>query len=310
VANREGVGEPDDESDDEAAQSMLMRRRAMKMHLAAVLIVALFVTAALGAWGAECNEPAPAKSCPRGTEIKIWGGLESKPKTAEGYKPETVKIGIGVFEMFEISSGAAGYTLPEREVAIYNRLNEILSTEPGHGNSVCVGRVRSAPTIYVGNHRLISVYKQDAQAAGMTQQELAAKWRDRIALVLPQVATANLAPKSPLYGSYEVAVGGTLLFRLRDKDGYDSTEQRGLDVERRVVEMLSDGRKGRLTAQAVEQDGEWIIRYGELKLLNVSQADASLNCSTRPILARRWANDLNAALLKLKAPTGDASATQ
>lgn len=277
----------------------------MKMHLAAVLIVALLVTAALGAWGAECNQPAPAKSCPTGREVKIWGGLDSKPKTSDQYQPEAVKIGIGSFNMFEIERGAAGYSLAEREVAIYNRLTEILSKGPARPESVCIGRVRSAPTIYVGPYRLVSVYKHDAVAAGMTQEELAEKWRGGIAEVLPKVASANVAPKSPLYGSYEVAVGGTFLFRFRDRDGYESTEKRGLDVEKRVADMLSDGRKGRLTAQAVEENGEWIIRYGELKLLTVTSDDATLNCSTRPILAQRWANDLNVALLKLKAPTGD-----
>ena len=167
--------------------------------------------------------------------------------------------------------------------------------------------MRSAPTIYVGPYRLVSIYKHDAAAAGMTQEELAEQWRDGIAAVIPLVASANVAPKSPLYGSYEVAVGGTFLFRFRDKDGYESTEKRGLDVERRVADMLSDGRKGRLTAQAVEENGEWVIRYGELKLLTVTSGDAILNCSTRPILAQRWTNDLNVALLKLKAPTGDAN---
>lgn len=273
----------------------------MKTQLTAAFIVVLFVLATVAGW----TETTAGAACPPGKEVKVWGSLESKPKTAESYTPEKVTIGVGSFEMFEMETAAAGYSLPEREVAVYNRLIEILSKGPGRAEAVCVGRVRSAPTIYVGNVRLVSVYKRDAEAAGMTQEALAEKWRDGVAAVLPRVVTEGVAPKPA--ETYDVAVGGQFLFRLRDQDGFPSLKARGAALDEQVVKMLSDGRKGRLTAQATQVGGEWVVQYGELRLVTATSADAAPLGVTPQALAEKWAADLNQALLKLKSPTGDAN---
>lgn len=270
-----------------------------------VLLAAMVSAAEITAPAAACAVSAPCVACPPGKEIKIWGGLDSKPKTAESYKPEKVTIGVGDFDLFEIKTAAAGYSLSEREVAIYNRLVEILSKGPGRPEAVCVGRVRSAPTIYVGNFRLVSVYQKDAEAAGMTQEALAEKWRARIAEVLPKVVTEGVAPKPAEV--YEVAVGGQFLFRLRDKDGFPSLKARGVALEEQVVKMLSDGRKGRMTAQAAQVGNDWVVKYGELRLVTATAADACALGLTPQALAEKWTADLNVALLKLKSATGDAN---
>ena len=170
----------------------------MKTQWTTVLIAAVLVVAAVAAWGQEApaDPTAQPQLCPGGKEVKIWGSLDSKPKTNESYKPEKVIIGVSGFEMFEVRNGAAGYSLSEREVVIYNRLTEILSKVPARPESVCVCRVRSAPTIYVGPYRLVSVYVQDAAAVGMTQEALAERWRAKIAEIVPKVATENVVPRA------------------------------------------------------------------------------------------------------------------
>lgn len=246
--------------------------------------------------------------CPPGPEVKIWGGLDSKPHTSDSYGAETAAIGIGSFELFELPGGAAGYTLAEREVAVYNRLTEILSHGPIRADQVCVGRVRSAPTVYVRNFRLVSVYASDAAATGSTQQALAEAWRDRVAEVLPKITAptggTQWAPGAP--GEvYDVAIGGILLFRLRDRNGCPSLAYRGREVEDSVVRMLSDGRKGRLRAEAVPVGKEWAVQYGDVQVVTATAGDAmgSGNKSTQA-LAMRWAATLNTALDKLKEDTG------
>lgn len=257
-------------------------------------------------------------ACPPGPEVKIWGSLESKPKIADGYTPETARIGIGSFHLLELPGGAAGYTLAEREVAVYNRLTEVLSHGPVTASKICVGRIRSAPTVYVGNYRFVSVYASDVKGTGLTQQQLAQQWRDQLAQVLPKITapTVGPAPTVPSTGpvtgaapaepnTYEVAVGGVFLFRLRDRNGCPSLDYRGKEVEENVVRMLSDGRKGRLTARAVQVGGDWVIQYGDVQVVTVTAGDALANGNmTTEALAKQWAATLNAALGKMKSPTG------
>lgn len=155
------------------------------LTLCVVVLLAGVVVSCVAA--AECN---PVR------EIKIWGGLTSKPKTAASYVPTEARIGIGAFDMFEIRCPGGGYTVAEREVTIYNRLVEIMSNGPVQPEAVCVGKVRSAPTIFVGPYRLVSVYPSDARAAGMSQLELARKWARAVAAALPQVAPTAAAVKA------------------------------------------------------------------------------------------------------------------
>lgn len=283
----------------------------MRTAVVAAITVAVFLMLTTVCFGQA--------ACPAGPEVKIWGGLDSKPKIADGYEPQTALIGIGSFELIVLPGGAAGYTLAEREVAVYNRLTEVLSHGPISANKICVGRVRSAPTIYVGDYRFISVYASDVKGTGMTQEQLAQRWRDQLAQVLPKITgptgaapvegatpagpLTNAAPALP--DTYEVAVGGVFLFRLRDRDGSPSLEARGKKVEAQVVSMLSDGRKGRLTAQAVQKGEEWIVKYGDVQVVTVTAGDAAANGNmTTEALANQWVAALNAALNRMKSPTG------
>lgn len=249
-----------------------------------------------------------AGKCPPGRELKIWGSLDSKPKTAESYKPDKVDIGIGSYKLLELRGPAAGYTLAEREVAVYNRLVEALSIGQVTPGMICVGKVRSAPTIYVGPVRFISVYVQDATAAGTTQEALAQAWRDRLAEVLPKITVPTgdrVGAAGGPGGAYEVAVGGVLLFRLRGADGFASTAARGQAVEAQIVNMLSDGKYKGTTATAVAVDGDWVVMFGKVHVVTATAEDAAPNGTTPEKLAKSWAAKLNQSLSRLKGPTGE-----
>jgi hypothetical protein len=282
----------------------------------ALVIAALFVLAAV----CVADEAPASQPCPKGPELKIWGGLDSKPATADSYDPDKVEIAIGSYKLLELHGPAAGYTLAEREVVVYNRLTEALSQGPVSPSMICVGKVRSAPTIYIGPVRFVSVYARDAAAVQMTQRQLACAWAKRLVEVLPKIteATAELKPapmpgvSPPTMGPagataaevYEVAVGGTVIFRLRGPDGYESVAARGRAAEAQVVRMLSDGREKGVVAEAKQVDGEWIVFYAGDQVVTVTAADAAANKTTLEGLARAWAARLTAILPKVKGPTG------
>jgi len=269
----------------------------------AVIIAALLVVTSV-------SLAADAKCCPKGPELKIWGSLDSKPKIAQGYEPQTVEIGIGAYKLLELRGAAAGYTLPEREVAVYNRLVEALSQGALAPEDICVGQVRSAPTIYVRNVRLVSVYAKDAEAVKMTQAALAQAWRDRLAEVLPKitavtkelVTTPTLAAQEAV-PVYDVAVGGTLLFRLHGPDGYPTVRSRALAVEDKIVQMLSDGKYVPTVARPEPVGKQWVVMFGKVRLVTVTNADAAASKTTPQVLAGIWADKINAQLAKLKGPT-------
>lgn len=262
--------------------------------------------------GVACAQPCS----PPSREIKIWGSQDARPKIADGHDPSQVTIGIGSYDMFEIKTAAAGFSVAEREVIIYNRLASILSTGPVAPHRVCVFKVRSAPTIYVGPYRFVTVYRQDAQAAGTTQEALAEKWRQGIAHALPRVATSAFArhgvPFAPpglsgegqqQSGEYAVAFGGQLLLRLRNAGDYPSLTARGKAVESQIVKVLSLRQGGKPLAVAQPAGAEWVVKWGELAIVKVSAADAQANGNDGPeTLARHWAARLNQILPGLTAP--------
>lgn len=248
-------------------------------------------------------------ACAAAEEIKIWGGLESKPKTAETYQPEAVEIGIGGYKLFVLRSPAAGYTLAEREAAVYNRLVEALSMGRLVPAMITIKQVRSVPTIYVGPVRIVSVYPQDAKAAGKSQKKLAEIWRNRLAEVLPKL-TVPPGPKpgvaGAVPGTYEVAVGGNLLFRLRGADHFPSLTERGQAVESQIVQMLSDGKYQPTKAVATALDGRWLVMFGGQPLVTATAEDAMANGTTPEQLAKMWAERINRALPRLKEPIAKA----
>ncbi|MCE5238686.1 hypothetical protein LLH23_09360 [bacterium] len=278
----------------------------MNSRSLAVAIAILVI--AVGAYAAQAQAP-------QGKELKLWGGLDSKPKIADGYAPEKVEIGLGQYKFMELRGPAAGYTLAEREVAVYNRLTEALSIGPLKPEMIRVGRVRSAPTIYVDSVRLVSVYARDAAAVGMTQEALAQSWRDNLAAVLPKLTVATserlsgpagaqaAASAGAAAGTYEVAVGGLLLFRLRGPDGFASLAERGQAIEAKIVRMLSYGKGKSGLAQAQALDGKWVVAYDGQQVVTVTAEDAAANKAAPEALARAWAAKLNGLLGKLKGPT-------
>lgn len=169
----------------------------------------LFTVLAVAILSALCAAVWAQSPCCPGPEVKVWGGTDSKPKTSDKYTPDQSIIGIGRFDILTLHGGAVGFSIPEREVIVYNRLVEVLSNGPVNASAVCVKKVRSAPTVFVGNFRLISVYPRDAKAVGLTPEALAAKWAQAVAAVLPQVAPTNAAAKSGIAIDHEKAAGTT-----------------------------------------------------------------------------------------------------
>lgn len=125
------------------------------------------------------------------SEIVVYGGDGDLPLTSPHFPATVAHIGIGAFHMFTIPGPAVGISLQERERIVYTRLNEILSTGRVDAPAVHVRMVRSAPTVFVGDIRLVSVYASDARAAGVSQRELAGQWARGVAEILPVVAPAS-----------------------------------------------------------------------------------------------------------------------
>lgn len=261
---------------------------------------------------------AGAQVCsPPDRDIRIWGTPDARPKVAAANNPGQVTIGIGRYEMFEIKAPASGYSVAEREVIIYNRLIEILSTGPVAPERVCIYQVRSAPTIYVGPYRFVSVYASDAKAVGTSQLALAEKWRQGIAQALPNVATAAFARRGSVPfatpclsgasavrpGEYPVAFGGQLLLRLRTAGSYSCVEARGQAVESQIVKVLSLRSDADTRAVAQPAGAQWAVQWGDLTLVEVSAADAAANGNdSMASLARQWAARLNQILPELTTP--------
>jgi hypothetical protein len=154
------------------------------------LIVVLIAVSVLAAVAASAQTCAPDKP------IRIWGRLDVKPHIAQDYKPESVVIGIGAYQLFELKTAAAGYTLAEREVAVYNRLVEILSYGPVNPKSIRVCYTRSSPSIFIGPYLFLTVYARDAVSYKTTQDELAKRWRNRMAEVLPKIAPIDTVART------------------------------------------------------------------------------------------------------------------
>jgi len=161
-----------------------MSKRVLVAATAGILLVVVGAVS----WAAECG--------PAGKEVKIWSGDGDKPKVSEKYQPDRAVIGIGRFDILTIKNAAAGVSIAEREVIIYNRLCEILSNGPVNPGAVCVRMVRSAPTVFVGDTRLVSAFAKDAAAYGLTAQQVAERWAKSVAAIIPLVAPTNAAVKS------------------------------------------------------------------------------------------------------------------
>ncbi len=128
------------------------------MRIAAgVTLLVLLVLAVSGAWAGQPDE------------FVLYGSYEDVPSVGWWPAGASGMIAVGGVEFFEIPGNGGGVTLPVRAEIVDARITEILSG--GISGPVRVGDVRGQPTIYVAEHRLITVAEKWAQsvAAGLPQ---------------------------------------------------------------------------------------------------------------------------------------------
>ncbi len=148
--------------------------------IAGVTLLVLLVLAASGAWAEQPEE------------YVLYGSYEDVPSVGWWPADASGMIGVGGVEFFVIPGNGGGVTLPVRAEIVDARITEILSA--GISGPVCVGDVRGQPTIYVAEHRLITIYDVDAANAGACcAHTLAEKWAQSVAAALPQVLPSPYA---------------------------------------------------------------------------------------------------------------------
>lgn len=273
----------------------------MKFWTSAGTILAVLTTVFAAGHGGICI--ASHLSGPPPDEIAISGDLNAKPST-RGPELDRAVIGIDSREIFDIQTAAAGFTIAERERIVYMRLTDIISyTDVADPSIYSIRSIRGKPTIYIGDYRFITVYERDAAAAGTDCMSLAKEWLAALKTVLPHVAPyIAVAPPE----TYEVSVGGTLLFRLRDANGFDSLSARGENVERNVADALAMGVSG--TVYVVQEDGSWGVYFNGVHLVNATPEDADLaKVESARALAETWAERFRKALPVIKPGMPDPS---
>ena len=150
--------------------------------IASVALVVLLVLAVSVAWAGQPDE------------YVLYGSYEDVPLVGWWPAGASGMIAVGGVEFFVIPGNGGGVTLPVRAEIVDARIAEILSA--GIIGPVCVGDVRGQPTIYVAEHRLITVYDVDAANAGACcAHTLAEKWAQSVAeglsLVVPSLYAAQ-----------------------------------------------------------------------------------------------------------------------
>ena len=272
--------------------------RSLTLLVLAATCALVIGIAAAGLAAPDCaNAPAVVATTHPG-EIVMYGDDKDKPKTNDKWTPEKSDIAVDNGYFFTILTPAIGYSIPQREAIVYQRITQILSTNPLA--PVTVGKVRGRPTVWVGDMRLVTIYPVDAQAAKVSEDELAAQIAAHTRAALKKVAPTHFAVGP---NTYDVSVDGALLFRLADQDGYRWLPERGKQVETRIVELLSKGKLPVLTTQACGLD-TLILANGAL-LLTVTQADAAAvlprtgGAMTTLSLANAWIQNLERAWPKL-----------
>ncbi len=159
--------------------------------VAGVTLLVLLVLAVSGAWAGQSEE------------FVLYGTYEDVPSVGWWPAGASGMVAVGGVEFVEIPGNGGGLTLPVRAEIVDARITNILSE--GIAGPVCVGDVRGQPTIYVAEHRLITVYDVDAANAGACcAQALAEKWAGSVAECLPQVIPSPYAAQSVL----ELYAGG------------------------------------------------------------------------------------------------------
>lgn len=224
-------------------------------------------------------------------DIVIFGDINAKPAT-RGPEMGKADIAIDNHTFFTLHTNAAGYTIAERQRILNIRLTEIISNVRMTDDAFVLSSVRGKPTIYVGDYRLVTVYPNDAQAAGMSMDELAQQWFASVATQLPEVAPYAFV-SAPV--TFDVSVGGTLLFRLRDRDSFPTLKDRGAEVHKRLIPVISAKTVPTICVQPMDKG--YGIFADNVWVLNATHTDAKLaGLNDAESLAITWAANLRDAL--------------
>ncbi|MFO7946249.1 MAG: hypothetical protein R6V19_05515 [Armatimonadota bacterium] len=261
-------------------------------------VALILIAGAIAVPGMQAHAASLVFVSPSG-DIVISGDLDNKPAT-RGPTMDRAEISLGTHPILTIRTPAAGFTIAERERIVYIRLTEIISCQRITPDIFKIRKVRGKPTLYVGDYRFITVYPRDAAAAGLSSMELAEKWLASLRRVLPQVAPyASVAPPE----TYEVSVGGMLLFRLRDTNGFGTLTARGLQVEMNVADILVEAGSSEVDVRQI--DGGCAVLVNGKHIVMATPKDAELaGLESASALAQTWTERLRNALPVIKPHSG------
>lgn len=97
------------------------------------------------------------------------------------------EITLGDIVVMRLRVGAGKYTPEQRAGVVQERVNEFLAMHDVKAKDVRVEKLSEGPTIFVRKIKLVTVTKEDAQAAGTTPLELAKNWAHRLMGIIDQV---------------------------------------------------------------------------------------------------------------------------
>lgn len=119
-----------------------------------------------------------------------------------------------------------------------------------------------------------------------------------LALGVPAVAFAQTAP--PAEAASEVGAPvrfhGRVLFRIRERFGPFTPQERATAVERRLTELSGNPFTKNAPVQVTDYDTTTDVEVGDTVVLTVTDADAATNKTTRVALARARAEIVKSAL--------------
>lgn len=104
------------------------------------------------------------------------------------------EILLGTTVVIRLRVGAGKYDIQKRGDLLQERVNEVLAIPDVRAKDVYVQNDPAGPTIYVRKIKLLTVTKEDAEAAGMDALTQAKTWAHRLAGVVDQV-NVGLPPR-------------------------------------------------------------------------------------------------------------------
>ncbi|MDX1932100.1 MAG: FKBP-type peptidyl-prolyl cis-trans isomerase [Capsulimonadales bacterium] len=97
------------------------------------------------------------------------------------------EIVLGDIVVFRFRTDSGGLTAAQRADLVQERVNQVLSLPDVTAKDVRVRPLPQGPTLYVRDIRLVTIDRETAQAAGVTQERLAKQWAHRLMGVIAQV---------------------------------------------------------------------------------------------------------------------------